>query len=255
MAAGVLFKQVPHSGKVTNVPYYFADDLQMGDPMFYFDQLPVRFHAWSQTIKLNDSFTCKTPQLLRVSEKNVKYISRNPNCKHIDEFFCTWDEENSKLTMDKHLVKYLTGKAVGNLPPWIRDIAFINPDYGTMYHTLYDYQESYRHYESTHEEVKGILDTIERIKDFQTYAESVDDPVLIAQKSKELFILEDIKAAQALDSEILRLIAMKDELMDGVHPLMKHLAFTNCNEFEKEVTYYLKSRGKLDIDIPLPQTS
>ncbi len=255
MAAGVLFNQVPHSGRATNVPYYFANDTHKEDPMFYFDQLPVRFHAWSQTIKLHDSFTCKTPQLLRVSEKNVKYISRNPNCKHIDEFFCAWDEENSKLTMDKHLVKYLTGKAVGNLPDWIKNIAFINPDYGTMYHTLYDYQESYRYYESTHEEVKEILDTIERIKDFQTYVESVDDPVLITQKSKELFILEDIKAAQALDPEILKLIAIKDELMDEVDPLMDKLVFiyNASNEFEKEVTYYLKSRGKLDIDIPLPQ--
>ena len=157
--------------------------------------------------------------------------------------------------MDKHLVKYLTGKAVGELPNWIRQIAFINPDYGIMYHTLNKYKESYRHYESTHEEVKEILDTIERIQEFQTYAESVDDPVLIAQKSKELFILEDVKAAQALDSEILKLIAMKDELMDEVHPLMDQLYFVNSAEFEKEVTYYLKSRGKLDIDIPLPQNS
>ena len=56
-------------------------------------------------------------------------------------------------------------------------------------------------------------------------------------------------------SEILKLIAMKDELMDEVHPLMDQLYFVNSAEFEKEVTYYLKSRGKLDIDIPLPQTS
>ena len=255
MAAAVLFNQVPHSGKVTNVPYYFTHDRMNSDPMFYFDQLPVRFTSWSSTIKLNDGFTCKTPQLLRVSEKNVKYISRNPNCKHIDEFFCTWDEESNKLTMDSSLIKYLTGKAIGSTPNWVKNLHHINPDYAVMFNTLEEYSNAYYSHRSDSEDAKEIVDMIERIKEFQIFSESVDDPELVANKSKELFILEDVKAAQAFDTEILRLSKMRDELMEGINPFMECLTVGHnpSPEFIKELTHYLKSRGKLDIEIPLPQ--
>ena len=51
-----------------------------------------------------------------------------------------------------------------------------------------------------------ILDMVEKIKQFQEYAETVKDDQLLAEKSKELFIFTDVKATEAIDTEILRLM-------------------------------------------------
>jgi hypothetical protein len=254
LAATVLFTQAPHSGKSTDVKYYFADNTQEGDPLYYVDELPVRFGGYT----LNEGFELETPQLLKVSESNVKYIARNSKCLHIDEFFSTWDEENNKITMDKSLRRYLTGKAIGNVPDWIRELNFINPDYKKMYDLLTNCTDSYsRIYESDSDGIKEIVSMVEKIKELQDFSESVDDPVLVANKSKELFILEDVKAAEALDYELITLSKMMKEFIEDVDPLMSQIRFkyNDSEEFKKEIIHYLKSRGKLDIEIPLPQTN
>ena len=254
LAATVLFTQAPHTGYSCDIPYYFADDRHSGDPMYYVDELPVRFGGYT----LKEEFTLETPQLLKVSEGNVKYVARNSKCLHIDEFFCRWDEENNKITMDKYLVTYLTGKAIGNVPDWLDKLDFINPDYGKMYNLLTKCTKAYsRIYETSDDGVREIVSMIEKIKELQEFSESVDDPVLVANKSKELFILEDVKAAEALDYELITLSKMMKEFMEDVDPLLDrlHFGYNDSEEFRKEVIHYLKSRGKLDIEIPLPQTN
>ena len=255
LAATVLFTQAPHSGKSTGVNYYFADNTQEGDPLYYVDELPVRFTFGNH--KLNEGFELKTPQLLKVSDNNVKYVARNSKCLHIDEFFSTWDAENNMLTMDKHLVKYLTGKAIEHVPSWVGKLEFINPDYKKMYDLLTACKRCYsRTYESESEEIGEIVSMIEKITELQEYSETVNDPVLVANKSKELFILEDIEAAKSLDYELITLSKMMEELIDGVDELLNncHFKCIGSDNFEKEVIHYLKSRGKLDIEIPLPQS-
>lgn len=247
-AAGILFNQVPHSRKVTDTPYYFAYDGYNLDPMFYFDELPDRFRSYS----LNLEFKCSTPQLLKVSESNIKHIARNSNCKHIDEFFYSWDEQTNSFTMDPNLIKYMTGKAVGELPSWINNIKFINPDYAEMYDILSSYKDAYRPYNYDSESLKEIIDMISRIKEFQLFVDAVNDEALITKKSKKLFSLHDVKGAQAVDLEILKLIETKNELTGTVNCLMDNLSFDSSKEFQTEVAHYLKSRGKLDIEINLP---
>jgi len=156
--------------------------------------------------------------------------------------------------MDNSLITYMTGKLVGELPEWIRKIKFINPDYKNFYDILSEYKSAYVDLRRTEdEEMSSIMGIIKSIQEFQVFAESVDDPVLLAQKSKELFIFEDIKAAKAIDPQIFKMIKIKDELISEVNSLMSSIYFTNDADLEKEVTHYLKSRGKLDIEIELPQ--
>ena len=47
------------------------------------------------------------------------------------------------------------------------------------------------------------------------------------------------------------------EFMEDVDPLLDrlHFGYNDSEDFRKEVIHYLKSRGKLDIEIPLPQTN
>ena len=94
------------------------------------------------------------------------------------------------------------------------------------------------------------------VKEFQEYADSVhNDSQLLAEKSRELFILQDVKIADAVDTEVVRLHKVKDEIIDQVDVLLSQVAFpySNNSEFEQEITHYLKSRGKLEIVITKPQ--
>ena len=262
LAATALFKQTRNLKDHYSPTYQVSGDI-WNDPMFYRDEIVTRLSHWKDrddfvntVVKIaNDS-----PQLLRVSEQNIKYIQRNPNCKHIDEFFCTWDEENNKLTMDNHLIKYLTARAVGKLPDWFAKLGNINPEYKELYSVLGEYERiasGYGSWKSPDNDSVEILDMVEKIKQFQEYAETVKDDQLLAEKSKELFIFTDVKATEAIDTEILRLIEAKDEFKDGVEELLDKLDFgySQTDEFTKELKHYLKSRGKLDIEIPLPHNS
>lgn len=219
---------------------------------YYFDAVPARL---SPTKSFDQDALDKYdgPQLLKVNESNVKYLKSNPNCKHIDEFFYSWDETSNTYTVDSKLKIFLTGKAIGNVPDWLRKVGFINPEYSEMYESLRKYVDVYRNIGVSSAGLKDIIDVLERMIEFQHFVNSTDNQEDIAEKSRELFILEDIKAADILDYEAVKLNRSKEEFIEGVDNLMSYISFPYDNTlFEKEVEFYLKSRGKLDIEINLP---
>ena len=217
--------------------------------IFYIDSPQDRF---KNSLRTNKEFPI--PQLLKVSEDKVKYIEQNPNCKHIDTFFYDYDSNRNTIIMDHHLVKWITGRAIKTLPSWLNEIDFISDDYPKMYDLLQDYANKYSSFPKQGD--SDIVDLIDRLVEFQTYCESVNyDEDLIANKSRELFIFTDIKAVEAFDSEIVKLARVKDEFIEGIHHLLDNLRFPYYKEedFKREVEHYIKSRGKLDIEINLPQ--
>ena len=219
---------------------------------YYFDALPSRF---SPTKSFDQDALDKYdgPQLLKVNESNVKYLKSNPNCKHIDEFFYSWDETSNTYIVDSKLKIFLTGKAIGSVPDWLRRVGFINPEYSEMYENLCKYVDVYRNIDVSSAGLKDIIDMLERMIEFQHFVNSTDNKEDIAEKSRELFILEDIKAADILDYEAVKLNRSKEEFIEGVDNLMSYISFPYDDTlFEKEVEFYLKSRGKLDIEINLP---
>lgn len=217
--------------------------------IFYIDSPQDRF---KNSLRTNKEFPI--PQLLKVSEDKVKYIEQNPNCKHIDTFFYDYDSNRNTIIMDHHLVKWITGRTIKDLPSWLKELSFISDDYPKMYDLLEDYKNKYSSF--PREGDSDIVDLIDRLVDFQTYCESVNyDEDLIANKSRELFIFTDIKAVEAFDSEIVKLARVKDEFIEGIHHILDNLRFPYYMEedFKREVEHYIKSRGKLDIEINLPQ--
>jgi len=219
---------------------------------YYFDAIPVRF---SSTKSFDEDALDKYdgPQLLKINESNVKYLKSNPNCKHIDEFFCSWDDTSNTYIVDNKLKIFLTGKAIGSVPDWIRKIGFINPEYSEMYESLRKYVDVYRNIDVSSEGLEDIIDMLERMIEFQHFVNSTDNQENIAEKSRELFILEDVKAADILDYEVVKLNRSKEEFIEGVDSLMSYISFPHDNSlFEKEVEFYLKSRGKLEVEINLP---
>lgn len=234
-------------------------------PSFYVDEFPKRLEYLKRHYSNSDlTASCydedklneySTPQLLKVSESNVKYINRNNNCRHIDDFFCQWDAETNTISMDEYASKFLTGEIVKYLPEWLEKCTFI-PKWNSLYETLNKAKNNYSYVRKDHVPAQEMLDLCMRIKEFQQYADSVhNDSQLLAEKSKELFILQDVKVANAIDTEIVRLHNVKDEIIDQVDVLMSQLTFPYeaSSEFEQEITHYLKSRGKLEIVITKPQ--
>ena len=231
-------------------------------PSFYVDEFPKRLSYLDNTPNITvtsfDEDKLKmysTPQLLKVSEGNVKYITRNNNCKHIDDFFCQWDAETNTISMDEHASNFLTGEIVEYLPEWLEKCTFI-PGWGSLYETLNESKSNYYRVRKDNIPAQEMLDLCMRIKEFQEYADSVhNDSQLLAEKSRELFILQDVKIADAVDTEVVRLNKVKDEITDQIDVLMNQITFpySNNSEFEEEITHYLKSRGKLEIVITKPQ--
>jgi hypothetical protein len=217
--------------------------------IFYVDYPQERFKGNSRSDK-----ELPVPQLLKVSEDKLKYLEQNPNCKHIDTFFYDYDSNRNTITMDHHLVKWITGRSIKTLPNWLNELDFISLDYPKMYELLDEYKTKYAGFpDGGHSD---IVELIDKFVEFQTYCESVNyDDTLVANKSRELFIFTDIKAVEAFDSEIVKLARTKDEFIEGIHHILDNLRFPyyKDEDFKKEIEHYIKSRGKLDIEINLPQ--
>jgi hypothetical protein len=77
-----------------------------------------------------------------------------------------------------------------------------------------------------------------------------DDEDLIAQKSKELFVLSDISEAKAADLTILAKYDNIVEFAEEVKPLLDELMClenrdcTMSSELEKEVRVYLRAKSR-----------
>lgn len=254
MAANMLASQAPLLQHIVNKYIGYTED----GPSFYVDEKPVRFQGWYKREFDEEKLkSFSTPQLLRVSKANVKYVSKNPNCKHIDEFFCQWDAETNTISMDKHAGKWMAASAIGDVPRWIGDCSFI-PGWKDLYDKLIEVRDIYRPYRiPPAEECKEVMDLMNRILEFQNFAATTDDADALAFKSKELFIVNDVSAAKVFDPELIRLAKVMEEICDEISPLMQNINFAvyDTAGLERELTHYLKSRGKLDIEVNMPQSN
>ena len=71
-------------------------------------------------------------------------------------------------------------------------------------------------------------------------------------KSAELFILADIPGADIFDEVVAEYAAIRDEIVDEVDIFLSDLNFYGKSkpEFTRELTVYLKAKGKLAIELP-----
>jgi hypothetical protein len=95
-----------------------------------------------------------------------------------------------------------------------------------------------------------------RLKKFQEYCTSVQNDdnseALIASKSAELFILADIPGADIFDETVAEYAAIRDEIVDEVDIFLGDMNFyqRDNSDFTRELTIYLKAKGKLAIELP-----
>jgi hypothetical protein len=228
-------------------------------PIFWYEHPPVRFMKWDNKGQyydwaVNPVQGWDTPQLIRVSQNKVKFITQNPNVKHIDELFLQLTDNNG-YTMDNSLIKYYTAHKLEKINnfQFLQGLKCIHPTLQEDYCELMDLRnDNYSRYEyrKVAEIAPAIVEHMDKVFEFQKFMTQCDDEDLIAQKSKELFVLSDISEAKAADLTILAKYDNIVEFAEEVKPLLDELMClenrdcTMSSELEKEVRVYLRAKSR-----------
>jgi len=261
-AAAILLKEVvPHFKEVYPNASWHDNGNQRESasyPIYWYEHPPVRFIKWSGKGEYYEWATPKqgwdTPQLIRVSQNKVKFIKQNPNVKHIDELFLQLTDKNG-YTMDNSLIKYYTAHKLEKISKFkfMQGLKCIHPELQEDYCELMDLRNdnySEWEYRQVKQMAPSIIKHMDKLYEFQKFITDCDDPDLIEQKSKELFVLSDISEAKAADLSILAKYDNIVEFAEEVKPLLDELLCLEqreCNmsaELEKEVRVYLRAKSR-----------
>jgi hypothetical protein len=231
-------------------------DEVMSEPVFYYERSPVRHSRYDNRSELQSwaetpITTWDTPQLIRVSENKVRHIKTNANCRHISEFFLQ-TTSNGGYTMDKSLIDWYTAEKLESIQEYsfLGGMKAIHPDLKADYDKLLELRENNYTYRNSSDITKSdAYAHVQKIIDFQLYARDVDDPTLLAEKSKELFVLSDIGECTAISLDIVDMFANLKEFADDVKPLLSKIRHLDDfqemdTELEKELRVYLKAKNR-----------
>jgi len=240
---------------------------QLGDDdrVFFFDTPPVRFSNSSAviprtetkedgTVYHNTNFDWDTPQIIRVSQSNVKHISMNPNVKHIDEFFLQLTP-NGGYTMDEYAIKWYTADKMNSITgkTYLYCLKDINPDLFEKYEAVYNAADVDVRTSQWMKDT-DIFPMVEKIVEMHNFCKDNDDAAAIQQKSRELFVL-DIPEAVGQDQELMDKFDELEEWSEGVHTLLNSIEYISYSpnsdenldqDLIKEIKVYLDAKGRLD---------
>jgi len=261
-AAMLLKSAMPKHKDVYPDSHWSSWDKNYHEPVYWYENPPVRhmkygsdeYEDWAKPIQGWD-----TPQLIRVSENKVKFITKNPNVKHIDELFLQTNDNNEYI-MDETLVNYYTAHKLEKINKFkfMQGLSCIHDQLQKDYCELQDMRNDF-YSEFDYRNVKSIApaitDHMDKIYEFQKLCNDCDDAKVIQDKSKELFVLSDISNARAVNLDILAKYDNMVEFAEEVKPLLDELEVLNnrtCSmspELEKEVRIYLRAKSRETWDI------
>jgi hypothetical protein len=227
------------------------------EPVYWYEHPPVRFMKYSGD-KYEDWAVpvqgWDTPQLIRVSESKVKFITQNPNVKHIDELFLQLTTKNG-YTMDESLVKYYTAHKLKKINQFkfMQGLSCIHDELQKDYCELQDLRNdnySEWEYRQVRTIAPSIIEHMDKLYEFQKFCNECDDAEQIQDKSRELFVLSDVSEARAADLDILAKYDNMVEFAEDIKPLLDEvecLEERDCTmspELEKEVRVYLRAKNR-----------
>ena len=263
VACGMVHPFAPRMDKV----YKDMSRWETGDDdrVFFFDTPAVRFSNSSAvipttttkddgTVYHNTNFDWDTPQIIRVSQSNVKHISMNPNVKHIDEFFLQLTP-NGGYTMDEYAIKWYTADKMKSMvhKTYLYCLKDINPDLFEKYEAVYNAADVDTRTSQWMKDT-DIFPMVEKIVEMHNFCKDNDDAAAIQQKSRELFVL-DVPEAIGQDQELMDKFDELQEWSEGVHTLLDcidEVSYSpNADEdldqdLIKEIKVYLDAKGRLD---------
>ena len=256
--AALLLKNImPTHQDIYEKSHYSSWDKEHTEPVYWYEHPPVRFMKYNGTGYEDWAIPKQgwdTPQLIRVSQDKVKFITQNPNVKHIDNLFLQLTSNNG-YTMDKSLVKYYTAYKLEKINKFkfMQGLSCIHPELQKDYCELLDLREnSYveHDYKQVRDIAPAILSHMNKLYEFQKFCNECDDVEMIQDKSKELFVLSDISEARAADLDVLAKYDNLVEFAEDVKPLLDELICleerecTMSPELEKEVRTYLRAKSR-----------
>ena len=259
IACGILHNYAPKVREVyTDLSYWWKE---ADSPVYFFDTPPVshrgydgKWQSWSVPGSDTINLDFDTPQIIRVSQSNVKHITMNSNVKHISEFFLQLTD-NGGYTMDDYAIKWYTGQKVRSIrdKTYLYCLKDINRDLFDKYTKVYEAASS-DHGASSWVKNTEIYGTMDKIMQFQEFVEKTDDAAAIKQKSRELFVL-DIPESVAQDKEVIDAFNELEEFAQGVHTMLdsieaiKYDPSVDINldvNLIKEIMVYLEAKNRLN---------
>tara|TARA_R110000824_G_scaffold354243_1_gene541322 strand:+ start:4734 stop:7481 length:2748 start_codon:yes stop_codon:yes gene_type:complete len=226
-------------------------------PVFWFDNPPVsmmkwngdEYEDWANPIQGWDA-----PQLIRVSQNKVKFITKNPNVRHIDDLLLQTNDKNGYI-MDETLVNYYTAHKLKRINEFkfMQGLGCIHDELQKDYCELKDMRDNnYSEYEyrQVRDIAPAITDHMDKLYEFQKFCNECDDAELIQEKSKEMFVLSDISDARAADLDLLAKYDNLVEFAEEIKPLLDELDCLKerqCDmtpELEKEIRIYLRAKSR-----------
>jgi len=224
------------------------------DRVYFWGCSPDRFvngyNSYNQLKQIGEDYVNSTPQFLKVSEANVKIISKFSNFKPISQFYRTTMElegydQDQVYTVDKHLKLAFNRKYVENLESdYLYKLKNINPIFKTIAGVID------KIFNKSTELPEFIEEDLNKLYTMQEISKS-DSVELIEQTSKELFVLSDIKTAVIQDQDIVNIVEYVKAFNENVQHILCEMNDINTAECNKEVYSYLNWRQKFDIEIPV----
>ena len=263
VACGMIHPFAPRMDKVYKdmLRWQTGDD----DRVFFFDTPAVRFSNSSAVIPKtetkdngevyhNTNFDWDTPQIIRVSQSNVKHISMNPNVKHIDEFFLQLTP-NGGYTMDEHAIKWYTADKMKSITDktYLYCLKDINPDLFEKYKAVYNAADVDVRTSQWMKDTQ-VFAMVEKIVKMHNFCKDNDDAAAIQQKSRELFVI-DVPEAVGQDQELMDKFDELEEWSKSVHTLLNSIEYIGYSpntdqdldqDLIKEIKVYLDAKGRLD---------
>ena len=235
--------KIPELQKSEDIIYYGhnEDDKQLclAANFVYSDSKGYRFsdyHAFRPNSDHENNY-----KFLKISNINKKYLHE---FLHIDRFFKIMI--NDTITMDNILVNWHTARIIDNHLDDLRmfhNFEPFNTDLKSKFDTIIEFHKTHKskfswNNWSTRDEAKdGVMDYFYRVFDFQLFVrENKDDVDKIANRSLELFSIDDAKNAIAVDIDIYDILQELLEYSKEVGPLLNNVEFLNSTHLSN-ITY------------------
>lgn len=234
------------------------------DPMHFHLCHPTRFtdgrgelNTYSMgTVVKRES---KCPQLIKLSEANVKQVKNVENIKHIDEFFYAVDEDDN-LTCSFYLRMYYIAHTmdIERVQPFFESLKEINPLFGRIYEILDTVHDklSYKLKGKSHEVIDEVLTRLNKMAALEYVCmTSPDDKEAIADASSKLFIASDIPGAKIRIPGFEALLSFYKDFTETSQHMLSQISNYKYEEenTKREIQLYLKAKGLLEMTIPVDE--
>jgi len=239
------------------------------DACYYFSCLPSRYNEnnWSVNASLD---TSNLIQIIKISESNLKYVTNNPNYKHIDLFYRDVNDKGEyvcdKVYKDFSNYVYIKSKyphtvtqiQEGHLSNCF-DLDFINPEYHAIYLKVREFLNKFNNpYISNlklDSEDSAFIDYINECKKYISFskaAKSITDQKQLEELSSKLFVYSDIPGVDVYDEKLEELMGfIIDFSSSSEHLLPEVIYWDRLNSVgKKQVEIYLNSVKATSISIP-----